>query len=637
MVHFPTKIANRLSLPTILTIPFIVQMITVMGIVGYLSFKNGQDTVNEITSKLRQELTTRILQQLEKTVDKPHTINEINANSLLQGDLDVLSGKGEHQLWQQFKVFPNTNLIYCSTEAEGAFLGVGRSEGGMGDAIHIQVENPETNHRFHYYQTDALGRRAELQMIDEYTYDPRSRPWYEAAKSQGQATWSEVYLDFQTLLPTITAATPIYRSDNGQLLGVCGTDIILSRELNTFLRNLQISESGIAFIMEPDGDLIASSTLDPIITGEGKDTRLLSARESQNKLIRGAATFLLNANDSLKNLTTSQTSFRLDNERHYIDSIRFTDNKGLDWIVVLVIPEADFMGEVYENTRTTILLCILALLVTVVLGALITRWLTKSLVQLSEDAQKLARGEWGLQIASDRKDIIGDLSRSFTLMAEQLQGSFSNLESRIEERTNELVKLNEELQRLADVDGLTQVANRRYFDITLEREWKRLARNCEPLSLILCDVDFFKKYNDHYGHQAGDLCLQKISAILQESIHRPTDLVARYGGEEFALILCNTPSEGAIKIAQHIHQLLAETAIPHEISKYGKITVSMGIATVIPNLGNHPRSLIKATDLALYAAKAQGKNCYYMARDLKLDELLASESPNCQTINTDEH
>lgn len=176
----------------------------------------------------------------------------------------------------------------------------------------------------------------------------------------------------------------------------------------------------------------------------------------------------------------------------------------------------------------------------------------------------------------------------------------------------ELERANLELKRLATSDGLTQVANRRHFDEYLEQEWQRMQREQAPLSLILCDIDFFKAYNDTYGHQNGDECLRQVAAQLQAAAKRSMDLAARYGGEEFAIILPNTDREGAEQVAQEIHATIADLSIPHRRSQVGEIiTVSMGVATTIPVPFIAPQMLIEAADRALYQAKDDGRNTYY--------------------------
>ncbi|BAY73987.1 diguanylate cyclase with PAS/PAC and GAF sensors [Nostoc linckia NIES-25] len=173
----------------------------------------------------------------------------------------------------------------------------------------------------------------------------------------------------------------------------------------------------------------------------------------------------------------------------------------------------------------------------------------------------------------------------------------------------QLQAANEELQRLATLDGLTQIANRRRFDEYLETEWHRLKREKVPLSLILFDVDFFKPYNDTYGHLAGDNCLQKLASTLLSILNRPADLVARYGGEEFAVILPNTEIVGAIHLAQAIRQAVRDLAIPHaQSSVCNHVTVSLGVVSIVPNNEMSPQDLINEADKALYIAKQEGRD-----------------------------
>lgn len=166
-----------------------------------------------------------------------------------------------------------------------------------------------------------------------------------------------------------------------------------------------------------------------------------------------------------------------------------------------------------------------------------------------------------------------------------------------------------ELQRLATLDGLTGVANRRSFDTAIAREWHRCFQEKKPLSLILCDVDYFKKYNDFYGHQMGDDCLIKVAQVLTKAVKRPTDVVARYGGEEFAIILPNTNAEGAIAISEWIRQKMRQLSIPHKTSTVGNsVTLSLGIAGQVPDSETRPTDLIAEADKALYEAKKRGRD-----------------------------
>ena len=177
----------------------------------------------------------------------------------------------------------------------------------------------------------------------------------------------------------------------------------------------------------------------------------------------------------------------------------------------------------------------------------------------------------------------------------------------------ELITANHELQKLALSDGLTSLANRRRFDEHLIDEWQRLARDQRPLSLILCDLDHFKRYNDAFGHPAGDRCLIRVARALLNGPQRPADLVARYGGEEFAIILPNTDTHGAWRIAQKVHSHIRDLEIPHAPNnEKAYVTVTMGISTVVPSHSSTAQLLVQAADLALYHAKQQGRDRTYV-------------------------
>jgi diguanylate cyclase (GGDEF)-like protein len=166
-----------------------------------------------------------------------------------------------------------------------------------------------------------------------------------------------------------------------------------------------------------------------------------------------------------------------------------------------------------------------------------------------------------------------------------------------------------ELQRLVSLDGLTQIANRRRFDEVLHQEWGRLAREQLPLSLLMCDVDCFKAFNDAYGHQAGDDCLRQVAGIISQSVKRSTDLVARYGGEEFCIVLPNTDAKGGMRVAENIRLQLKRAAIAHPRSAVNPlITLSIGVASILPMLKASPHQLISLADRALYQAKAEGRD-----------------------------
>jgi diguanylate cyclase (GGDEF)-like protein len=194
----------------------------------------------------------------------------------------------------------------------------------------------------------------------------------------------------------------------------------------------------------------------------------------------------------------------------------------------------------------------------------------------------------------------------------------------------ELEQKNEELKQLALCDPLTQVYNRRYFNQQLSQEWLRLRRIPSPISIIMCDIDYFKNYNDTYGHQAGDKCLIQVAEAICQAVKRPADFVARYGGEEFAIVLPHTPLQGGKKVAESIQQKIKQLQLPHLHSPAGSmVSASFGIASLVPTKEDSPEQLIEYADRALYIAKTKGRNCI----ELYQQDLVAFQYPQIKELN----
>jgi diguanylate cyclase (GGDEF)-like protein len=258
---------------------------------------------------------------------------------------------------------------------------------------------------------------------------------------------------------------------------------------------------------------------------------------------------------------------------------------------------------------------------------------------LRQEVIRLRQINADLEIAIDTVTIHGDT------IAQQLQESYQKLEIEISERLrieaalqglldvttsdrNDLKtileltaqhgddigrSLQSEIETfrdIANIDSLTQIPNRRRLDAYLQQEWSNLKRQRASIALLLCDIDYFKLYNDYYGHQAGDECLKKVAQAIAHSLQRPTDLVARYGGEEFAVVLPNTNAQGGIHVAQLIHKAIADLKILHlsaPINEY--VTLSIGISATVP-MQLSPLDFVNNADNALYQAKKQGRNCF---------------------------
>lgn len=181
----------------------------------------------------------------------------------------------------------------------------------------------------------------------------------------------------------------------------------------------------------------------------------------------------------------------------------------------------------------------------------------------------------------------------------------------------ELKRHRDTLAQLALTDGLSGIPNRRGFDVTLEREWLRNARSGQSLSLLLIDIDHFKSFNDNYGHPAGDACLRRVATLISRTLSRPGDYVARYGGEEFACILPETDHAGALALAEFLRQTLSDENIEHQFApKVGHLTISVGLATMVPDHQRDRADLVELADKALYAAKRNGRDVVVAAPEI---------------------
>jgi hypothetical protein len=288
--QFVAQVSRTVPLQTVLIVPFVLQTLVTVGLVGYFSFKNRQETINDLASQLRRELTNRIEGKLQTYTEIPHNINRLNASTFAQGKIDVNAVKGEFPLWQQIQIYPTVSGIYCA-DLNGSLLGVRRNPANR--LIELRSSNVATGHKLYGYMLDLNGKGDQLVSQGNKLFDARTRPWYVAAVASGEPVWSEIYADFASQLPTITASTPIYNIADQSLLGVCATDVFLPNEMSRFLASLQIGKTGSAFILERSGRLVSTSTEEPIMSN-GVSADRLPAVESRNPTVRATAAYLRN-------------------------------------------------------------------------------------------------------------------------------------------------------------------------------------------------------------------------------------------------------------------------------------------------------------------------------------------------------
>ncbi|MGF2034571.1 MAG: ATP-binding protein [Nostoc sp. CmiVER01] len=419
------KVYANMPLRYVLIVPFILQICGAVGLVGYLSYQNGQKAVTELANQLENEICDRIEQHLDSYLTTPKQINQINLDAIELGLLNLSDFQTiGNYFWKQMHVF---NVGYNSfANAKGEFIGVERLNNGK--LLINEVSEKHGLGKLYVYPTDNQGNRRHLQEVKNY--DPRLEAWYTDPVKLGKRVWSQIYQwEDKPEIISISSSYPVY-DKNRKFVGVISVDLLLS-QIGNFLANLKINDSGKTFILERSGLIVASSTSEPpytIMNGKGKR---LSALNSQNYLIRLTTQFLIKRFGSLKFVgEKQQLSFTADGMRYFVQVKSWRDQLGLDWLIVAVIPEGEFMEQINANTHITILLCIVAFLVATRIGILTSRWVIKPILELNTSAKKIAKGEWEEIPEIQRFDELGELAKSFETMAKQLQVSFNSLEAK---------------------------------------------------------------------------------------------------------------------------------------------------------------------------------------------------------------
>jgi signal transduction histidine kinase/CheY-like chemotaxis protein len=428
----PVKFFNRLigkvdaniHLRSVLIVPFVLQIGGVMGVVGYISWVNGQQAVEHLATRLQNEICDRIEQHLNSYLITPKQINQTNEYSIHLGLLQPLDLKiTERYLGKQMRIFQISRNNFVNTTGE--FIGIQRLDND--NFLINKISADKDISKLDVYTTDKQENPVVVKTVRDY--EPRQESWYTDAVKLGKPLWSQV--DQQIDQPNIFSRSSSYPLDDrtDQLIGVISFDLMLS-QIGHFLNKLKIGRLGKAFILESDGLMIASSTTEPSYMMIDGQTKRLLASDSQNYLIRLTTEHLIQRFGDLKLLVDQQRfKFKADGAHYFVQARNWQDEIGLDWLIVVVIPEAEFAEQINHNNQVTILLCVAALLVATEISILTNRWVIKPIVQLSVSAKKIISGEWQQIIDIQRSDELGDLAKSFNSMAQQLKTSFTNLEA----------------------------------------------------------------------------------------------------------------------------------------------------------------------------------------------------------------
>ncbi len=435
----PNEIKYRkTSLRIVFVVPIVLQIMVAVGLTGWLSLRNGQKAVNNVAGQLLSEVTTRVDEHLESYLKIPPFINQINRDAIRLNNLDIDNLiNWQPYLFKQIKLFNQVSTIGFGSE-KGEAIWVLRLNK---NSLELAISDELSDGKIQEYPLDNQGNITELP-TGEYDYNLRTRPWYQAAVKKGNPTWSKIYpwmrgdgsisdLGIAHVLP--------YYDQKSIRQGVLLVDLSLEK-ISKFLQNLKIGKSGKIFIVERSGLMVATSTSEVLFTTQanGKKLQRLKSSESSEPLIGAAAQYLQKRFLGLTKINQSkQLSFEFNHQRNFLEIQPVKYGTDIDWLIVVVVPEADFMEEINIQRRNTILLCLGALGLAVTGGILTSRWVIKPIISLNKAAKAFAQGNWQQKVEIKHSDELGELAHSFNTMAVQLQESFNTLE-----------KKNSELKRL---------------------------------------------------------------------------------------------------------------------------------------------------------------------------------------------
>lgn len=570
----PTATRPYLSLRQWLTLPFVALVAGVAITIGALSYTAGSHAVDTLSEKLLLETVDRIGQAIDRHVVGSAAALEaafpdgLTAPAALDGDLESL--RSRFWIATSLHIDPNNYVYYGNRQ--GQFFGLWRHSLEEGQLrIKLKAEAPRSLHEF-----KGLGGKLSAAVPEASVYDPRVRPWYKAGEAKQSQTWTSIYIDYRTTDLVATRARRVLDAD-GALAGVVATDMSL-RALNDFVRRLRLTDHGLAFIVERDGNLIASSRSPNVNRPAGGQASRINAADSSDPVERAVHAEVKRRLEASSSKTGSFSFTGPGGQTDQVAFARITDSAGLEWIVIVAVPRSDFMGGITTNVIRTALIGTAASIVAMLLGLSVLRWIGDDLGRLARAARAIGDGDLEVPVAIDRRDELGDLAECFRQMQHKLR-----------------------------TDALTGLINRdtvvQRIDDRIKR-W-RLGADTHPFAVLFIDVDNFKLVNDTLGHDVGDKVLVEIGRRLQAAT-ASGDLVARYAGDEFVVLLNAVEgAERARALRTTIEQLLRDPLEAMKASGERAVAVSGSVGLALFE-GNDftADDVIRRADTDMYERKA---------------------------------
>ena len=570
------RLFSFLTLRQWLTLPYTALVFAVALLIGTLSYRTGSQAVDTIANHLLLETVARIGQAVDRHVVGSAAVleaafpNGMAAPAAIDDELPAL--RTRFWIATSLHLDPNNYVYYGSQQ--GQVFGLWRFNAQDAELrVKLRADEPRVMYRFSGINGALSAPNPEQKM-----FEPRSRPWYKAGENSASHTWTSIYIDFRNDELVATRARRVLNAQ-GELQGVVATDLSLKR-LNEFVRRLSVSSNAVAFIIEPNGELIASSRSPNIAARPDGSSARISAADSDNELQRAAYTQVKAWGDAGRPIDSaiSQRFTGPNGEAAEVAFDRVRDDAGLDWIIVVAVPRSDFMQGVTANVERTALIGILGALVAMVLGLRIVGWVGRDIKRLTQAAQEVGEGRMDVPLDVHRKDEIGVLANTFRQMQQRLR-----------------------------TDVLTGLGNRDVMlrSITSRIENSRRTGDSMSFAVLFVDLNNFKMINDRFGHDAGDRVLIEVGRRLLKAT-RAGDCVARYAGDEFLLMISDVPSrQAAERVRQHVEDVLREPLAIADLPSLGEGTLASGAIGLAfyPDDGESADELIRFSDHEMYERK----------------------------------
>ncbi len=436
-----------IRLRLVLLLPFIIQVISIVSLVGYLSYRNGQKAINDLANQLINEIDARVTEQVKDYLNIPKKVQEQNLRDINIGiginlrDIKQLS----RHFWNQVETFQIQYIGYISVEGESIGAGLSLPESTNKSSSICLVLKAHLKD-YHCFPVDSQGNLIEEKRSVYGTGVNDIRELYKVTQERGKTGWSEIYnWPEAPQLLAISLSSPIY-DRTGRFLGGMAVEYSVN-QLTDFLRSLTIGKTGRAFIIERSGLLVANSGQTQPYKIVNKVGERLNATQSQDQLIQQTTEQLQSHFGSLGTITnTQQLVFRTNGQNYFVRASPYQDELGLDWLIVVTVPENDFMEQINANTRNVIFLCCLALGIAVISGIYTSQWIAKPVLSLAESSQAMARGDLDQHVDGGVITEINILAQAFNHMTAQLKESFTRLEEKVAERTAQLAEAKEEAE-----------------------------------------------------------------------------------------------------------------------------------------------------------------------------------------------